>query len=188
MTALAPPTELLPTNLTTVDEFEAWQQLRPQEGNHEFVRGRIIPKPAIKQDEVFIADFLLRLFARTVAYQQGDSLLAETDSYVDGVRKRIPDLTYLTAAQKTNIRQGVRVSTLFAIEILSDSESFEDVADKIQDFFDAGAQLVWYIAPRKRRIHVYTSATESRVYAGDTRLSAAPLLPDFAFAVSELFA
>ena len=188
MTTLAPPTDLLPTTLTTVDEFEAWQRLRQEEGNYEFVRGRIIPKPAMKQNEVFIADFLLRLFARTVAYQQGDSLLAETDSYVDGVRKRIPDLTYLTAAQKQAIRQGERVSTLFAIEILSDSESFEAVTDKIQDYFDANAQLVWYVAPRQRRIYAYTSATESVVYTEKTTLSAAPLLPDFQFVVADLFA
>ena len=90
-------TEPLPDSLTTVDEFEAWQRLHVKEGNFEFVRGRIIPKPAIKQDEVFIADYLLRLFTHTSAYKQGNSLLPETDSYVDGSRKQIPDVTYLTA-------------------------------------------------------------------------------------------
>lgn len=133
MTTLAPYLELLPQHLTTVEEFETWQRLNVKEGNYEFVRGRVIPKPAIKQDEVFIADFLLRLFTRTSAYAQGDSLLPETDSYVDGVRKRIPDITYLTAEQKQAIRRGERAKALFAIEILSDSKSFEDVTDKITE-------------------------------------------------------
>lgn len=37
------------------------------------------------------------------------------------------------------------MNTLFAIEILSDSKSDKDVLDKPQDYFDRGAQLVWYI-------------------------------------------
>ncbi|CCH03372.1 protein of unknown function DUF820 [Fibrella aestuarina BUZ 2] len=192
MVASAQPTEQsgidLPQSLQTVDEFEAWQRLFVKEGSYEFVRGRVIPKPAMKQDEVFITDFLLRLFTKTNAYAQGDSLLPETDSYVDGVRKRIPDITYLTAEQKQAIRRGERVSTLFAIELLSESESFEDVTDKIQDYFDAGAQLVWYIAPRQKRVYAYTSATESVVYKADATLSAAPLLPDFQFTLTNLFA
>ncbi|RYF73710.1 MAG: Uma2 family endonuclease [Cytophagaceae bacterium] len=188
MIAIAQQIEPLPDSLNTVDEFEAWQRLHVKEGSYEFVRGRIIPKPAMKQDEVFIADFLLRLFTHTAAYSNGDSLLPETDSYVDGFRKRIPDITYLTAEQKQAIRRGERVKTLFAIEILSESESFEDVTDKIQDYFDAGAQLVWYIAPRQRRIYAYTSATESIVYKDNMPISASPLLPDFQFATDELFA
>lgn len=188
MIAIAQPIEPLPNSLTTVDEFEAWQRHNVKEGSYEFVRGRIIPKPAMKQDEFFLTDYLQRLFVQTTAYQQGDSLFAEADSYVDASRKRVPDIAYFTAEQKLAIRRGERVKTLFAIELLSDSESFEDVTDKIQDYFDAGAQLVWYIAPRQRRIYVYTSATESTVYKDDMPISAAPLLPDFQFITSDLFA
>ncbi len=178
----------LPDSLTTVEEFEAWQRLHVKEGSYEFVRGRIIPKPAMKQDEIFLASFLIRLFITTEAFKRGDDLLPRTDSYVDGSRKRVPDLAYFTADQKRATRRGERVKTLFAIELLSDSESFEDVTDKVQDYFDAGAQLVWYIAPRQRRIYVYTSATESVVYKDNMPISAAPLLPDFQFVTSDLFA
>jgi hypothetical protein len=45
----------LPTHLTTVDEFEAWQHLPGNDGSDEFIRGRIIPK-SIEQDELDIAD------------------------------------------------------------------------------------------------------------------------------------
>ena len=188
MIAIAQYPVSLPDSLTTVDEFEEWQRLNVKEGSYEFVRGRVIPKPSMKQDEFFIADFLQRHFTQTSAYQRNDSLLAEADSYVDGARKRVPDLAYFTAEQKQAIRAGERVKTPFAIELLSDSESFEDVIDKVQDYFDAGAQLVWYIAPRKQRIYAYTSATESIVYRNDMTISAAPLLPDFQFTLTDLFA
>jgi Uma2 family endonuclease len=62
------------------------------------------------------------------------------------------------------------------------------VIDKIQDYFDAGAELVWYILPENQKIYVYTSPDESRAYKGTDLISAAPVLPDFSFAVADLFA
>ncbi|WP_461048894.1 Uma2 family endonuclease [Spirosoma arcticum] len=187
MTALS-QAEPLPTTLQTVDEFEQWQRQYVTEGSYEFVRGRIIPKPAIKQEQVFIADFLVRRFAETESYRQRNSLLPETDSYVDGSRKRVPDLTYLTRDQQEAIRQGERARTRFAIEILSESESFQSVTDKVQDYFDGGAQLVWYVVPVKQKIYVYTSPDEIKVYKGTDTLSAAPVIDDFQFVVADLFA
>jgi len=187
MTA-SPTLETLPTNLQTVDEFEQWQRQYVTEGSYEFVRGRIIPKPSMKQDEIDIADFLIRAFMQTPQFAQKHTLLPEADSYVDGVRKRIPDLTYFTAEQRQAIRNGERVKTLFAIEILSDSETFEDVNAKIQDYFDGGARLVWYIAPKLQKIYVYTSPDESKAYKGQEVVSAAPVVPELQFTVAELFA
>lgn len=177
----------LPTNLQSVDEFEQWERQNAHEGSFEFVRGRIIPKPAMKQDEFFITSFLTRLFTSTEAYKQRHELLPEADSYVDETRKRVPDLAYFSWDQLNSIRIGNRVSTLFAIEILSDSESYEDVLDKIQDYFDAGVQLVWYIVPRKKRIYVYTSPGESKAFKGADVISASAVIEGFAFKIDDLF-
>jgi Uma2 family endonuclease len=187
MIAAAPAEMSLPTHLTTVDEFEAWQQQPGHDGNFEFVRGQIIPK-SMKQNETDIADFLARQFTQTPQYQQKHGLYAEMDSYVDGTRKRIPDLTYFTAEQRQAIRRGERVSTWFAIEILSDSETHEDVLDKIQDYFDGGAQLVWYIVPKRQKIYAYTSPDQSTVFKGADVITAAPVVPAFQFIVADLFA
>lgn len=180
--------EMLPTNLQTVEEFEQWERQHVTEGSYEFVQGRIIPKSAIKQDEIFIASFLTRLFISTSSFQKGDELMPKMDSYVDGSRKRVPDLTYFTVSQKEAIRCGERVNTAFAIEILSDSESHQDVLDKIQDYFDGGAQLVWYIVPKRQKIYAYTSPDESKAYKGQDLISAAPVVPDMQFTVAEMFA
>ena len=177
----------LPTHLTTVEEFEQWQQQPGNDGNFEFVRGQIIPK-SMKQDEIDIADFLVRQFTQTSHYQQQHVLYPELDSYVDSTRKRVPDLTYFTAEQRQAIRRGERVNTLFAIEILSDSESHQDVLDKIQDYFDGGAQLVWYIVPKRQKIYAYSSPDDSTVFKGPQTITASPVIPDFQFTVANLFA
>lgn len=188
MVAELPANPALPTNLTTVAEFEEWERLHGRHGSYEFSRGRIIEKTDMKQAEYLILKFLTRLFAQTSAYAQGDELTPEMDSYVDGSRKRRPDLAYYTAAQIEATRTGEWQKTRFAIEILSDSESYEDVLEKIQDYFDAGAQLVWYVVPNRQKIYVHTSPDTSQAYKGTDVISAAPVVPDFAFTVADLFA
>ncbi len=189
MTLTAPAPGLsLPDTLTTVDEFEAWQRETAPDGNFEFVRGQVIPKPSMKQNELDIADFLIRQFMLTPQFQQRHSLLPEFDSYVDGVRKRVPDLTYFTAEQRQAIRRGERVNTLFAIEILSDSESHQEVLDKIADYFDGGAQLVWYIIPQRQQIEAWRSPVASIIHRAAETIIADPVLPEFQFVVADLFA
>jgi Uma2 family endonuclease len=188
MLLTAAPQITLPTNLVTVDEFENWERQPGNDGRYEFVRGQIIPKPGMKQNEIDIAAFLQAQFSETALFRQKHLLMPEADSYVDGVRRRIPDLTYFTAEQRQAIRRGERVNTLFAVEILSDSELHQDVLDKIQDYFDAGAQLVWYVLPKNQLIEAYTSFYDRKIYKGQDTISAAPLIPDFSFTVADLFA
>lgn len=147
----------------------------------------------MQQDEVDIVDFLVRRFAQTACFRQKHLLMPQADSYVDATRKRIPNLAYFTPEQRQAMRRGERVNTLFAIEILSESETHHperrpDVLDKIQDYFDGGARLVWYIIPSHQRIDAYTSPENSTVFRGQQPITAAPVLPEFGFVVAELFA
>lgn len=43
MIAHTPTDMVLPTHLTTVEEFEQWQRQPGTDGNFEFVRGQLIP-------------------------------------------------------------------------------------------------------------------------------------------------
>ena len=73
----------------TVAEFEAWvsDNSNLNDKRFEFINGKIIEKPAMKQEEVFISDFLTRLFTFTKYFKKGDTLQAETDSHIDATRK-----------------------------------------------------------------------------------------------------
>ncbi len=184
---MLPVIEALPV-FKTVEEFERWDRRHSMDGNYEFVWGRLIRKESVKQTEAYLYAFLFRRFFQTTAFQRGDVLMAKTDSYVDEFRKRIPDLTYFSMNQLQAIREGNRVGTVFAIEILSSTETHGDVLERLQDYFDGGAQLVWYIAPKRQKIYVYTSPDESKAYKGSEMISAAPIVPDFQFVVGELLA
>ncbi|GAB3033696.1 hypothetical protein [Spirosoma pulveris] len=89
------------------------------DANYEFVRGRIIRKSSMKQEVLFIVDFLIRQFVRTRAFEQGDNLLTEFDFYVDAYRKRVPDLAYFSVTQIADTRLGKRVMPAGVIDSIS---------------------------------------------------------------------
>lgn len=175
---------------TTVQEFETWllEQSDLADKRYEFVDGRIIEKEGMKVNELFIKKFLNRIFVKTEAFNKGGELVAEVDSYIDEGRKRIPDISYWTLLQIKEARTGTRPSTLFAIEILSPNDNFQDVVEKIQDYFEAGAKLVWYILPKQEQIYAYTNPTKVQILKGDDICSASPVLVDFSFVMKEMFA
>ena len=174
-------------SLVTVDDFEKWLSKKSTDYNYEFYYGEIIKKQPMKQIEFLIVKFLTRLFTKTEAYKNEGELLAEADSYIDDFRKRIPDLAFFTLEQMKNIQKGAKLSTTFAIEILSDSESLQHVEAKIEDYFDAGVLTVWYIHPKTKKIYVYTSPNDVKIYHSDMIVNAQPALPDFEFPVNQLF-
>ena len=187
---IATAPEIAPNRPSTVVEFEQWlidNKTYTSTKRFEFLNGRIIEKLGMKQNEFFITDFLTRLFGKTAYYQNGDALMPESDSYINEKRKRIADLAYFTKDQIQQARKGERFAASFAIEILSPNELLVDIEEKIQDYFEANAQIVWYISPNQQQIYVYTSPTTVTILRGKAVCSAAPVLPDFSFKVEELF-
>lgn len=172
-----------------VNEFEDWVQDRADMSGKrfEFLRGEIVEKPSLSQSEFYIPIFLTRLFTKTKAYQGGAELLTEAEVYVSDNCKRVADLAYFTSEQLQHARSGKKIAAIFAIEILASNESLFDVIDKVEDYFLAGAKLVWYISPKHQQVFYYTSPTSLKIMKGDTLCSAEPILPDFAFSVKEMF-
>ena len=54
--------------LATVAEFEVWLSKKKTDHNYEFVRGQIIKKDAMKQNELFIVSNLINLSMSTEAF------------------------------------------------------------------------------------------------------------------------
>lgn len=70
----------------TVAEFDEWlsEQSSLVDKRFEFIDGKIMEKPAMKQEEVFIVTFLLDLFYTTKAFQNRvGRLVPELDSHIE---------------------------------------------------------------------------------------------------------
>jgi Uma2 family endonuclease len=75
-----------------------------------------------------------------------------------------------------------------AVEVLSRSNTPGEMALKRRDYFSAGVELVWEVAPTSRTIAVFTSPTQMRTLTIADVLGGGTVLPGFAVAVGDVFA
>ena len=93
------------------------------------------------------------------------------------------DVLAATPANST-IVHGVPV---LAVEILSPSDTYEYVNDKLARLLGAGTPLVWIADTFNRTVTAYRPGAEPRLYTASQDLEAEPILPGFRAAVATLF-
>jgi Uma2 family endonuclease len=107
-------------------------------------------------------------------------------------RVRIPDISFVSWGRLPGRRRPRKplpdLSPDLAIEVLSESNTDEEMTGKRQDYFASGTRLVWQIDPEKRTVDVYTAPdTFTRLDANST-LDGGDVLPGFTLPLAQLFA
>lgn len=74
-----------------------------------------------------------------------------------------------------------------AVEIVSPSETMDDVDEKVGKYLDAGTKLVWIIRPIRRRIEVHRANGESLFLTEKDVLDGEDVVPGFTLPVSRIF-
>jgi Uma2 family endonuclease len=75
-----------------------------------------------------------------------------------------------------------------AIEVLSPSNTPQEMERKLNDYFRARVRVVWYVDPRQRTVEVFTGVDRSTLLREGQTLTGDPLLPGFNLALRDLFA
>jgi len=73
------------------------------------------------------------------------------------------------------------------VEVVSKSDSANDVNEKVQDYLSGGAQHVWVIYPDQQAVHVHNADQPTRVVRGNESLTEEELLPGFALPLNLIF-
>lgn len=108
--------------------------------------------------------------------------------------QRRPDLTFVARerwplpAVPTEDPPALEVVPNLAVEVVSPTNTAAEVFGKMQEYFNAGVQLVWVIYPLQRSIQVFESPKQSRVLREGDELDGGTVLPGFRLSVSDLFA
>jgi len=74
------------------------------------------------------------------------------------------------------------------VEVLSESNTRQEMDRKRSEYFRAGTRLVWQVDPRARTVSVYTAPDNPTILRDTEVLSGTPVLPGFSLPLSELFA
>ena len=105
---------------------------------------------------------------------------------------RIPDVAFVSWDQFPN-RQLPRepipgVFPDLAVEVLSASNTPQEMARKRRDYFTAGTRLVWEVDPRERTVAVYTAPEQFTLLHEQDTLDGGTVLPGFTLPLRQLFA
>jgi len=73
------------------------------------------------------------------------------------------------------------------VEIMSPSNAWEDVRQKIEEYFGIGVKHVWIVEPINRAVQIYRSRDAVRTLSEDDTLKGDGILDGFAIAVRALF-
>jgi Uma2 family endonuclease len=106
---------------------------------------------------------------------------------------RIPDVAFLSMEKfpRGRFPKGAIAALApdIVIEVLSDSNTKQEMDEKLEDYFSHGARLVWYVDPPPRTIEVYTGlVTPPRLLTEADVLDGGEVLPGFDLSIRELFA
>jgi Uma2 family endonuclease len=84
-------------------------------------------------------------------------------------------------------KRFLEVPPELVVEILSPDDRWQDVRQKIIEYFAIGVDRVWIVEPENRSVLVFTSPTESRQLSPNDDLEGEGLLHGFSIRVADLF-
>jgi len=176
-----------------MDEFIRQYEQQP----FELINGERIermPPVAIHGE---IVRLLIALLTRTTAfitYTDMPFVLEDTRNWVKG--SLVPDVMMyeanrLSEYKKSNLDWGGKPFVLVpdvCIEVISQTDNYSDLDDKVLVYLSYGVRLVWVINPRNQTIKVYTNGSNqiTQLTVNDT-LTGGDVLPGFSTPVSAIF-
>lgn len=103
----------------------------------------------------------------------------------------IPDVSFIRRDQVPGGEFPTEpIADLFptlAVEVISPGNTRREMEEKLDDYFAAGTELVWYVYPDRREVEVYTDPQAKQTLTIADTIDGGTVLPGFAVAVAELF-
>ncbi len=167
---------------------------REEEPLYEIIDGRRVEKPPMGTFQIIVAAILdqqLGAFARTGRLGR---VVPEMLFRINpaGSPMRRPDIAFVSfdrwpRDRKVNSDNGWDVVPDLAIEVVSPSNTADEVLGKVREYFQAGVRRVWVVYPSERQVYVYASPTRNSILGEGDELAGEDILPGFRLPLVELF-
>lgn len=183
------PTAPFADTLLTGEELA----LIPGLGRCELVAGRIVtmsPTNWKHGDLVSELDWHLRSFVKK--HGSGKVLTGEVGIYVrrDPDYVRGADVVFISSERIAQITSEsyLDVAPELVVEVISPGNTWQEMRDKIEEYFAIGVKGVWLVEPERKQVLVYRSPTERTALDENDTLEGEGLLEGFSLPLDELFA
>lgn len=157
----------------------------------ELIDGVLVEKSAGQFESrlAFLIGFFLESFLQE--NDLGICLGADGPLELSPDQVRIPDITFVSwdqfPAGVPRDEAILRGSPDMAVEVLSKSNTKAEMSRKLNDYFESGTRLVWYIDPVTETAKSYSSPDEFQEIEQDGSLDGHDVLPGFRLPLAELF-
>ncbi len=152
--------EILPLTLRVAETFEEFVRLNPELDVEQKSNGEIVimsPVGGESSDRNAEITFQLRLWSKKYGGFTFDSSVIFC--LPDG-SKRSPDASWVASNRWLGLSKEERkkfppICPDFVIELRSESDTLQELQDKMNSYLSNGILLGWLIDPFRRQIHVY---------------------------------
>ena len=160
---------------------------------YELVRGELWMKPLNGFEHGVIASIIGHfLFLHVERYHLGNVCGTGTGFHIsqDPDTVLAPDAAFVnqTSIDEHGIPKGYWVGAPdLAVEIISPNDTYTEVAEKANQWLNAGCKMVWVINPRRKTVEVYRSTEDINVLRGDDILEGGEVIEGFQCCVKDFF-
>jgi Uma2 family endonuclease len=182
-------------NITTEKTFltdEEFMALSEIEGHYELINGEVVNMGNSGMEHGNITAYLCGLIELHARQKKlGVTCDSSTAFSLKSGNKRSPDVSFIAKERLEGIKKlpkgYFQGSPDLAIEVVSPNNTFDELHQKIVEYFDNGCRLVWVINPDEKSVLVYHQPEPDKLLNVTDNLDGEDILPDFSLPVSDLF-
>lgn len=185
MSVITAPDE---TKLITGEELLEMGDIGPC----ELIDGRIVSMSPTNKKHGWLERRLSRSFEDFVQPSQlGEVFVGEVGIYTrrNPDRVRGADIIVISKQRLASDPSAgfFTVAPEVIVEIVSPSDRWSDIRQKIEEYFAIGAEQVWIVEPENRTVLIYRSPTDFRRYTEGDTIQGEGIFAGFSLSVSTLF-
>ncbi len=160
---------------------------------YKIVNGELIDRENRNAKHGYIALILSAALFNCVSTRKlGGMFDSSTAFKMKSGNKRSPDISFIAKERLQGLDElpdgFLEGAPDIAVEILSPGNTVPKLHDKLVEYFENGARLVWVIHPQERYVLVYRSSQKpDRLVKSTDSLDGEEIVPDFTLAIAEFF-
>jgi Uma2 family endonuclease len=171
---------------------EAFMALPKDEGPYEFVNGEVIHIGNSGMEHGNIGMFLggaIEIYVRSK--KLGATCDSSTAFTMKSGNKRSPDVSFVSRERLQGLKRlpkgYFQGAPDLVVEVISPSNTFEEIHNKLVEYFESGCRLAWVVHPDEQWVLVYDRPQPDRLLKGSDPLEGESVIPGFTLPVAELF-
>lgn len=158
---------------------------------YEIIDGEYVEKEPVSASAVVVASRIAFQINRHAFEKLGEAVNEILVALPGSTRNRRPDVIYVSYNRWPKGREfgdenAWEILPEICIEVISPTDRFVPVKQKMREYFAAGVEQVWIVTPDEEMLEIYTSPSQCHSYQSGEVVDCNALIPGFQFDLAEV--